>query len=171
MNYKLTALTPMLVGDGRELSPIDYMVWKDQVNVLDQNRIFKLLARGPRLESYLVQLRKATKLDFASWGGFRAKFLPAPHSFRNRRSRLHLEQRSAGSSLHPHIRRQLPRRLSARLRSQRRLAQRLSIFSLVRRRYRARRGRNGRRSSSAPHRRKLGSARPSLANAGVRRGR
>src|SRR5581483_1095863 len=36
MNYKLTALTPLLVGDGRELSPIDYMVWKDQVNVLDQ---------------------------------------------------------------------------------------------------------------------------------------
>jgi CRISPR-associated protein Csm5 len=74
MKYKLTALTPMLVGDGNELSPIDYMVWKDQVNVLDQNRIFKLLARGPRLESYLVQLRKATKLDFASWGGFAQNF-------------------------------------------------------------------------------------------------
>jgi CRISPR-associated protein Csm5 len=74
MKYKVTALTPLLVGDGRELSPIDYMVWKDQVNVLDQNRIFKLLARGPRLESYLVQLRKATKLDFASWGGFAQNF-------------------------------------------------------------------------------------------------
>ena len=74
MNYKLTALTPMLVGDGRELSPIDYMVWKDQVNVLDQNRIFKLLSRGPRLEGYLAQLRKATKLDFASWGGFAQNF-------------------------------------------------------------------------------------------------
>jgi CRISPR-associated protein Csm5 len=53
MKYKVTALTPLLVGDGRELSPIDYMVWKDQVNVLDQPRIFKLLARGPRLEGYL----------------------------------------------------------------------------------------------------------------------
>lgn len=74
MKYKVLALTPLLVGDGRELSPIDYMVWKDQVNVLDQNRIFKLLARGPRLESYLVQLRKATKLDFASWGGFAQNF-------------------------------------------------------------------------------------------------
>jgi CRISPR-associated protein Csm5 len=74
MKYKVTALTPLLVGDGRELSPIDYMVWKDQVNVLDQNRIFKLLSRGPRLESYLVQLRKATKLDFASWGGFAQNF-------------------------------------------------------------------------------------------------
>ena len=70
MKYKVTALTPLLVGDGRELSPIDYMVWKDQVNVLDQNRIFKLLSRGPRLDGYLAQLRKATKLDFASWGGF-----------------------------------------------------------------------------------------------------
>jgi CRISPR-associated protein Csm5 len=74
MNYKVTTLTPLLVGDGRELSPIDYMVWKDQVNVLDQNRIFKLLSRGPRLESYLTQLRKATKLDFASWGGFAQNF-------------------------------------------------------------------------------------------------
>lgn len=68
--YKLTALTPTLVGDGQRLSPIDYMVWRDQVNVLDQNRIFKLLARGPRLEGYLTQLRRAEKLDFASWGGF-----------------------------------------------------------------------------------------------------
>ena len=74
MKYRVTALTPLLVGDGRELSPIDYMVWKDQVNVLDQNRIFKLLARGPRLEGYLTQLRKATKLDFASWGGFAQSF-------------------------------------------------------------------------------------------------
>jgi CRISPR-associated protein Csm5 len=63
-----------LVGDGRELSPIDYMVWKDQVNVLDQARIFRLLARGPRLDGYLAQLRKATKLDFASWGGFAQNF-------------------------------------------------------------------------------------------------
>jgi CRISPR-associated protein Csm5 len=74
MRYKATALTPLLAGDGRTLSPIDYMVWKDQVNVLDQNRIFKLLARGPRLEGYLSQLRKATKLDFASWGGFAQNF-------------------------------------------------------------------------------------------------
>ncbi|HEY3936759.1 MAG TPA: RAMP superfamily CRISPR-associated protein [Bryobacteraceae bacterium] len=74
MRYKVTTLTPLLVSDGRELSPIDYMVWKDQVNVLDQTRIFKLLARGPRLEGYLTQLRKATKLDFASWGGFAQNF-------------------------------------------------------------------------------------------------
>ena len=74
MKYELTALTPFLVGDGQTLSPIDYMVWKDQINVLDQARIFKLLARGPRLEGYLGQLRKATKLDFASWGGFAQNF-------------------------------------------------------------------------------------------------
>src|SRR5689334_12918907 len=74
MRYKVTALTPVLVGDGGELAPIDYMVWKDQVSVLDQARIFRLLARGPRLEGYLGQLRKATKLDFASWGGFAQNF-------------------------------------------------------------------------------------------------
>jgi CRISPR-associated protein Csm5 len=70
MKYRLTCLTPTLVGDGQRLSPIDYMVWKDHVNVLDQWRIFRLLAKGPRLESYLSQLKKAEKLDFASWGGF-----------------------------------------------------------------------------------------------------
>jgi CRISPR-associated protein Csm5 len=83
MQYKLTALTPLLVGDGRELSPIDYMVWKDQVNVLDQARIFRLLARGPRLEGYLTQLRKATKLDFASWGGFAQNFSQRRIPFEN----------------------------------------------------------------------------------------
>jgi CRISPR-associated protein Csm5 len=70
VNYRVTALTPTLVGDGNKLSPIDYMVWRDQVNVLDQPRIFRLLSKGPRLEGYLAQLHKATKLDFASWGGF-----------------------------------------------------------------------------------------------------
>lgn len=84
MKYKLTALTPLLVGDGQELAPIDYMVWKDQVNVLDQNRIFKLLSRGPRLDGYLAQLHKADKLDFASWGGFAQNFsqrrIPFEHS-------------------------------------------------------------------------------------------
>jgi CRISPR-associated protein Csm5 len=68
--YRLTALTPLLVGDGQKLAPIDYMVWKDQVNVLDQRRIFQLLARGARLDSYLAQIRRAEKLDFASWGGY-----------------------------------------------------------------------------------------------------
>src|SRR6202789_4597737 len=70
MKYQVTVLTPTLVGNGDKLAPIDYMVWRDQVNVLDQPRIFRLLAKGPRLEGYLAQLHKATKLDFASWGGF-----------------------------------------------------------------------------------------------------
>ena len=74
MRYRLTCLTPVLVGDGRKLSPIDYMVWKDHVNVLDQWRIFRLLAKGPRLDGYLAQLKKADKLDFASWGGFAQNF-------------------------------------------------------------------------------------------------
>lgn len=74
MKYRVMCLTPTLVGDGQKLSPIDYMVWKDQVNVLDQRRIFKLLAKGPRLDSYLSQLKKSERLDFASWGGFAQNF-------------------------------------------------------------------------------------------------
>jgi CRISPR-associated protein Csm5 len=74
MKYRLTCLTPLLVGDGNKLSAIDYMVWKDQVNVLDQRRIFKLLSKGPRLDGYLAQLKRADKLDFASWGGFAQNF-------------------------------------------------------------------------------------------------
>ena len=74
MKYRITCLTPTLVGDGQRLSPIDYMVWKDHVNVLDQRRIFRLLAKGPRLDGYLAQLKKSEKLDFASWGGFAQNF-------------------------------------------------------------------------------------------------
>ena len=74
MRYRLTCLTPLLVGDGRKLSAIDYMVWKDHVNVLDQRRISRLLSKGPRLEGYLAQLKRADKLDFASWGGFAQNF-------------------------------------------------------------------------------------------------
>jgi CRISPR-associated protein Csm5 len=74
MRYRVTCLTPTLVGDGQKLAPIDYMVWKDHVNVLDQRRIFRLLAKGPRLDGYLAQLKKADKLDFASWGGFAQNF-------------------------------------------------------------------------------------------------
>ena len=84
MKYRLTCLTPTLIGDGQKLSPIDYMVWKDHVNVLDQRRIFRLLAKGPRLDGYLAQLKKAEKLDFASWGGFAQNFagrrIPFEHS-------------------------------------------------------------------------------------------
>jgi CRISPR-associated protein Csm5 len=70
MNYRVECLTPTLAGDGSALSPIDYMVWKDQVNVLNQRRIFTLLAKGPRLDSYLTQIKKDEKLEFATWGGF-----------------------------------------------------------------------------------------------------
>ncbi len=83
MNYRLTCLTPLLVGDGGKLSPIDYMVWKDQVNVLDQTRIFKLLAKGPRLEGYLTQIRKAEKLEFAAWGGFAQNYADRRIVFEN----------------------------------------------------------------------------------------
>jgi CRISPR-associated protein Csm5 len=98
MKYRLTCLTPLLVGDGHRLSPIDYMVWKDQVNVLDQRRIFRLLAKGPRLEGYLTQLKRADKLDFASWGGFAQNFADRRVPFEHASSAAHWE-RAQGDSL------------------------------------------------------------------------
>lgn len=99
MRYRLTCLTPLLVGDGRKLSPIDYMVWKDHVNVLDQWRIFRLLAKGPRLEGYLNQLKTAEKLDFASWGGFAQNFAGRRIPFENAAYAAYWN-RAAGESLH-----------------------------------------------------------------------
>jgi CRISPR-associated protein Csm5 len=99
MRYRLTCLTPLLVGDGRKLSPIDYMVWKDHVNVLDQWRIFRLLAKGPRLDSYLAQLKKADKLDFASWGGFAQNFAGRRIPFENAAYPAYWN-RAMGDSLH-----------------------------------------------------------------------
>jgi CRISPR-associated protein Csm5 len=99
MRYRLTCLTPLLVGDGRKLSPIDYMVWKDHVNVLDQWRIFRLLAKGPRLDGYLAQLKKADKLDFASWGGFAQNFAGRRIPFENAAYAAYWN-RAAGESLH-----------------------------------------------------------------------
>jgi CRISPR-associated protein Csm5 len=99
MRYRLTCLTPMLVGDGRKLSPIDYMVWKDHVNVLDQWRIFRLLAKGPRLDGYLMQLKTADKLDFASWGGFAQNFAGRRIPFENAAYSAYWN-RAMGESLH-----------------------------------------------------------------------
>jgi CRISPR-associated protein Csm5 len=99
MRYRLTCLTPLLVGDGRKLSPIDYMVWKDQVNVLDQRRIFQLLAKGPRLDNYLTQLKRADKLDFSSWGGFAQNFADRRIPFEDPSCTAHWE-RAKGDSLH-----------------------------------------------------------------------
>jgi CRISPR-associated protein Csm5 len=99
MRYRLTCLTPLLVGDGRKLSPIDYMVWKDHVNVLDQWRIFRLLAKGPRLEGYLTQLKTADKLDFASWGGFAQNFAGRRIPFENTAYSAYWN-RAMGESLH-----------------------------------------------------------------------
>jgi len=99
MRYRVTCLTPTLVGDGRRLSPIDYMVWKDHVNVLDQWRIFRLLAKGPRLDNYLTQLKNAEKLDFASWGGFAQNFAGRRIPFENAAYSAYWN-RAAGDSLH-----------------------------------------------------------------------
>ncbi len=98
MKYRLTCLTPLLVGDGRRLSAIDYMVWKDQVSVLDQPRIFRLLSKGPRLDGYLAQLKKATKLDFASWGGFAQNFADRRIPFEHAAYSAYWD-RAAGESL------------------------------------------------------------------------
>ena len=75
------------------------MVWKDHVNVLDQWRIFRLLAKGPRLESYLTQLKNAEKLDFASWGGFAQNFAGRRVPFENAAYSAYWN-RAAGESLH-----------------------------------------------------------------------
>src|SRR6266508_4630679 len=99
MRYRLTSLTPLLVGDGRKLAPIDYMVWKDHVNVLDQWRIFRLLAKGPRLEGYLAQLKKADKLDFASWGGFAQNFAGRRIPFENPKAAAYWD-RARAENLH-----------------------------------------------------------------------
>jgi CRISPR-associated protein Csm5 len=99
MRYRLTCLTPLLVGDGRRLAPIDYMVWKDQVNVLDQWRIFRLLAKGPRLDGYLNQLKNAEKLDFATWGGFAQNFAGRRIPFENAAYSAYWN-RAMGDSLH-----------------------------------------------------------------------
>jgi CRISPR-associated protein Csm5 len=99
VRYRLTCITPLLVGDGRKLSPIDYMVWKDHVNVLDQWRIFRLLAKGPRLEGYLNQLKTAEKLDFASWGGFAQNFAGRRIPFEHATYSVYWN-RAAGDSLH-----------------------------------------------------------------------
>jgi len=98
MRYRLTCLTPVLVGDGSRLSAIDYMVWKDHVSVLDQRRIFRLLAKGPRLEGYLTQLKKADKLDFASWGGFAQNFADRRIPFEHPSCSAYWE-RSSGETL------------------------------------------------------------------------
>jgi CRISPR-associated protein Csm5 len=98
MMYRVTCLTPLLVGDGRKLAAIDYMVWKDQVNVLDQRRIFRLLAKGPRLDGYLSQLKRADKLDFASWGGFAQNFADRRIPFENPAYSAYWN-RAAGDSL------------------------------------------------------------------------
>ena len=104
MNYHVMCLTPTLVGDGQKLSPIDYMVWRDHVNVLDQRRIFKLLAKGPRLEGYLTQLKKADRLDFASWGGFAQNFAGRRIPFESPSAIPVWQRAQRRASLHPDLR-------------------------------------------------------------------
>ena len=124
MRYRLTCLTPTLVGDGQKLAPIDYMVWKDYVNVLDQRRIFRLLAKGPRLEGYLSQLKKAEKLDFASWGGFAQNYAGRRIPFEHASSTQYWEKAQSRASVHSDFQHRTKRALSARHGDQRRAAHR-----------------------------------------------
>ena len=121
------------MGDGRKLSPIDYMVWKDHVNVLDQWRIFRLLAKGPRLDGYLAQLKTADKLDFASWGGFAQNFAGRRIPVRERRLFGLLEPRRRREPAHSHVRRGRFGPVSARRRHQGRPAHRHGVRQLARR--------------------------------------
>ena len=148
MKYRVTCLTPTLVGDGQKLAPIDYMVWKDHVNVLDQRRIFRLLAKGPRLEGYLAQLKKADKLDFASWGGFAQNFAGRRLPFEHASSIPFYERAHCGGFIHPDLRHQRQRPLPARHRAQRSAPHRFRLRPLDRK-HRARTGRARRRPRPA----------------------
>src|SRR5258708_35006319 len=77
------------------------MVWKEHVNVRDQRRIFRLLAKGPRLEGYLSQLKKADKLDFASWGGFAQNYAGRRIPFEHASSAQHWERAKTESLFIP----------------------------------------------------------------------
>ena len=135
MKYQVTVLTPTLVGDGNRLSPIDYMVWRDQVNVLDQTRIFNLLSKGPRLEGYLTQLRKATKLDFASWGGFAQNFADRRIPFEDAAYTPYWNNAPVESLQHPHLRGKRRRPVPSRRGHQRRAAHRVRFRARQTRRH------------------------------------
>ncbi len=148
MKYRVTCLTPTLVGDGQKLAPIDYMVWKDHVNVLDQRRIFRLLAKGPRLDGYLAQLKKADKLDFASWGGFAQNFAGRRIPFEHPSAIPAWRTRAGRKSIHSDLRRCRPRSVPSRHRDQGRAAHRRRVRPL---------DRSDHARSGRAHRRKIAS--------------
>ena len=90
-------------------------------------------SKGPRLDGYLTQLKKATKLDFASWGGFAQNFAGPPHSVRSiRRTRRTGTAPSGESSEHSDVRCGPVRPVSARLGDQRRAAHRVCCLRALR---------------------------------------
>ena len=113
MRYRLTALTPLLVGDGRRLSPIDYMVWKDHVNVLDQWRIFRLLAKGAAARRLSHPAEDRAKAGLRVVGRVRAELRRPAHSVRESRLFDVLESRERREPAHSDVRRGRVGRLSA----------------------------------------------------------
>jgi CRISPR-associated protein Csm5 len=133
MRYRLTCLTPLLVGDGRKLSPIDYMVWKDHVNVLDQWRIFRLLAKGPAPGRLSGAAQDGRQARFRLLGRLRAELRRPPHSVRKRRLFGLLESRRRREPAHSHLCRGRFRPVPARRRHQRSVAHRHAVRQLARR--------------------------------------
>jgi len=68
-------------------------------------RIFRLLARGPRLDGYLAQLKRAERLDFASWGGFAQNFAGRRIPFEHSSAAVHWERARERKPPHPDLRR------------------------------------------------------------------
>jgi len=119
MRYRLTCLTPLLVGTP-QAEPIDYMVWKDHVNVLDQWRIFRLLAKGPRWTAIWPSSRPPTSSSSLP-GRLRAEFRRPPHPVRKRGLLGLLEPRRRREPAYTDVRRRSFRPLPARRRHQRSL--------------------------------------------------
>ena len=71
--------------------------------------ICSFLARGPRLEGYLTQLRRAETLDFASWGGFAQSYAERRIPF-DTQPDARMGAGSSGEPFHPDLllRRQRP---------------------------------------------------------------
>ena len=132
MKYRVTCLTPTLVGDGQKLAPIDYMVWKDHVNVLDQRRIFQAAGQGSAPGRVSGAVEEGRQAGFRVLGRIRAEFRRTAHSVRTSERDSVLGARARRESVHPDICGFARRSVSAGDRDQRRAAHRRGVRSLDR---------------------------------------